>query len=46
MSDNIEPNDLTPCFCGHLLDEHRDGGKECEVEGCDCCCFDADEGDE
>lgn len=39
------------CTCGHIAEERRLDGKgvhECEVDGCDCCCLeaDADEGAE
>lgn len=33
------------CVCGHVADEHRAGRyglHECEVDGCDCICFDED----
>ncbi len=30
------------CTCGHVYDEH-DRGVECEVEGCDCWQFEADD---
>lgn len=36
------------CVCGHHLDEHGGdqeypGSTKCQVEDCDCLCFDADE---
>ena len=35
-------NDI--CACGHIRDEHKSGFlAECEVEGCVCFMFDADE---
>jgi hypothetical protein len=32
------------CTCGHVYDEHQEGGRACLVddeggEQCDCCCF-------
>ncbi len=36
------------CTCGHDEDEHGGdtrypGSSRCNVEDCDCCCFEADE---
>lgn len=28
------------CECGHVRDEHVEGCRECEVEGCKCLMFD------
>lgn len=27
------------CTCGDVEDEHEPGGGACEVDGCDCICF-------
>lgn len=38
--------DSMTCFCGHQDFEHRSGKcgwHECEVEDCDCLCFEHDE---
>lgn len=44
-------NDTDTCYCGHVRDEH--GGDPdyptnsgCNVEGCHCIAFEADEDDE
>lgn len=29
--------------CGHVSDEHRELCRECEVDDCDCCCFEEKE---
>ena len=38
--------DDLPCVCGHAADEHLDcdmhGSEACEVEDCDCICYEAD----
>lgn len=36
----MEPDAV--CFCGDVLDDHSRSG-ECEVDGCDCPCFEADD---
>jgi hypothetical protein len=37
-----------PCACGHSVEEHarppdRTGDSSCDVEGCDCISYEADE---
>lgn len=31
------------CTCGHVEDEHD---HECQIDGCDCICFDPEEDEE
>lgn len=47
MNINGEEN----CTCGHVADEHGGdpefpGSTKCNVEYCDCCCFELDEEEE
>ena len=35
-----DPADV-PCQCGHVYDEHEDGGDECTV--CDCPAYEMEE---
>ncbi len=42
-------DDMTPCYCGHVLDEHGGDPKHpralaCTVAGCHCIAFEADGG--
>ena len=39
-------NDPTCYVCGHTPEEHRNEDSECEVEDCDCVCFETREGTE
>jgi hypothetical protein len=32
-------SDADECECGHVSDEHRNGYRECTVDGCDCIVF-------
>lgn len=41
--DEEGPDDLTPCHCGHVLDEHDPA---CTVEGCMCVHFEANPDEE
>ena len=37
---------MKTCFCGHADEEHREDKNghlhECEIDDCDCICFDWD----
>lgn len=34
------------CFCGHIEEEHDAHTGTCEVEGCECACFEPEEDEE
>lgn len=37
------------CTCGHVFEEHRidaKGAHECEIAGCECAMFEAEDEDE
>jgi len=31
------------CICGDAEEDHKPNGGECEIEGCDCACYEEDE---
>lgn len=37
--------DHDTCYCGHVLDEHREG-RECLIDDCGCVHFEKDESGE
>lgn len=34
------------CICGHIEEEHRPGGRECEADGCLCVMYEMDDEDD